>query len=83
MLKIKEELHYRRGYTHAHCSDCNHYVQTFKRESFNGADLGEEPRCRVIGLQLGRMYRIHPKNICDQFDNSELLARLKGGLGLL
>ena len=82
MLKIKEQLNYRRGYTHASCSECNHYVENFKRTSFNGADLGEEPRCRIIGLQLGRMYRINPKNICDRFDNSELLTRLKKGLGL-
>ncbi|KJR98768.1 MAG: hypothetical protein VR65_19900 [Desulfobulbaceae bacterium BRH_c16a] len=76
MLKIKEQLHYKRGYTDRCCSDCNHYVESFKLTGINGEDLGHGPRCGIIGLKPGRMYRINPKNICDKFDNSKLLTRL-------
>ena len=78
MLKIKEELHYRRGYTHASCSECDHYDEKFKLTGISGADLGEEPRCRIIDLKPGRMYRVHPGSICDKYDNTIRLARIKG-----
>lgn len=78
MLKIKESLHYRRGYTHAHCSDCNFFIDSFKLGGINGADLGTGPRCEKIGLKPGRMYAVCGKNICDLFDNSVSLARIKG-----
>jgi len=78
-LKIKQELHYRRGYTHASCGSCNHYVAAFEPKSCNGLPLGKtEPRCLVIGLENSRRYRVHPANICDRFDGSESLARVKG-----
>lgn len=76
-LKIKEELHYRRGYTHASCSECDHFVAKHHCEGIGGINLGEQPRCRVIGLKPGRGYAIHPKNICDKFDNRETLERIK------
>lgn len=78
MLKIKEQLHYRRGYTHASCSECDHYVEKFKLTGIGGADLGEEPRCRVLGLKPGRMFRVHPRSICDKYDNTRRLAFIKG-----
>ncbi|MFZ5760971.1 MAG: hypothetical protein ACOY32_15245 [Thermodesulfobacteriota bacterium] len=78
-LRIKTELHYRRGYTHAHCNDCNHFVADFEPKSCNGNPLGRtEPRCRVIGLENSRRYRVHPKNICDKFDNSIKLRLIRG-----
>lgn len=76
-LKKKSELNYRRGYTWRHCSDCNHYV-TMAIKGINDEDLGTQPRCRIIGLKAGRMYRVHPASICDAFDGSESLARIKG-----
>jgi hypothetical protein len=79
MLKIKEFLHYRRGYTDRSCSDCDHYEARFNIIGIGGEDLGVQPRCRMIGLEPGRMYRVSPANICDKFDNSKLLAYLKGG----
>jgi len=78
-LKIKTELKYRPGYTHAHCSQCNHFVSKHPCVGINGVDLGEQPRCRIIGMNPGRMYRINPNNICDRYDGSESLNRLKGG----
>jgi hypothetical protein len=77
MLKIKEQLHYRRGYTHASCDGCDYYVSNHPLSGMNGVDLGEGRRCRVIGLKPGRMYAIHPKNICDRFDNRETLEHIK------
>lgn len=71
MLKIKEQFHYRRGLTNRKCSLCLYYVDNFKRTSFNGADLGEEPRCHMIGLNLGRMYRVQPTSVCDKFEGKE------------
>jgi hypothetical protein len=78
MLKIKENVHYKRGYTHAHCSHCNHYVADFELVGIGGVDLGTEARCHIIGLKPGRMYRIAPANICDRFDDSEYMAGIKG-----
>lgn len=77
-LKIKTELNYRPGYTHAHCSQCNDFVAQYPCKGIGGVDMGEQPRCRVIGLCPGRMYRINPKSICDRYDGSESLARVKG-----
>lgn len=78
-LRIKDELHYRPGGTGHHCSACNHYLA----KPHNPIDLGlmdplPDPRCRLIGLKPGRQYRINPKNICDRYDNSNMLKRLKG-----
>lgn len=78
MLKIKEQLHYRRGYTHANCNDCDHFVEQFRLTGIGGADLGAEPRCHVIGLKPGRMFRVNPKSICDKYDNTMHLAFIKG-----
>lgn len=72
-LKIKDELHYRPGSTSRHCSDCNHCV------CYQDADGSKrEYRCRIIGLEPGRLYRINPKYICDKYDNSVMLKRLRG-----
>lgn len=62
-LQIKEELHYRKGSTWEYCSQCNQYVHT--------SDAIPEPRCKIIGLKPGRLYKINPGNICDKYDNSE------------
>ena len=75
-LKIKETLHYRRGYTHASCGECDYFVARHPCQGIGGVDLGEQPRCRIIGLNPGRGYTIHPKNICNKYDNREGLKRL-------
>ena len=76
-LHIKKEVNYRRGYTDRHCSGCDHYVA-------NPAPLGgfratADGRCRIISLKPDRAYRILPDNICDRFDQTQYLARLKAG----
>ena len=73
-LKIKDELHYRPGRTGHHCSACNHFVPG--EEKIEGILYGD-PRCRLIGLNPGRQFRINPGYICDRYDNSKLLQRLR------
>ncbi len=58
-LKAKAERRYRRGHTWRECSDCRHFVPDW-------AATGEG-RCRVMGLEPGRLYRILPHYICDDF----------------
>lgn len=65
-LKIKTDLNYRPGYTHSYCGHCNSFVH------------GPEPRCKIIGLEPGRLYKINPGYICDKFDGSEHLKRIRG-----
>lgn len=80
-LKKKVDLHYRRGPASGGCSQCNHYVLV---GSYYGNATGKhvvpQPACLVMGLKPGRAYRINPNNICDRFDNSKNMARLKGEL---
>ncbi len=76
-LKIKDELHYRPGYTDRHCSGCDHFVPAHLCVQ---GELWEAPRCRVIGVERGRGFRINPNSICDRFDQTKVLARLKAGI---
>jgi hypothetical protein len=71
-LKAKRDLNYRRGTVMKSCCDCTHFVR---------ADYypRREHLCKVMGLKLGRAYRISPNGLCDKHDNSEYLARLKAG----
>jgi hypothetical protein len=78
MLKKKQEVNYRRGRTWADCSQCDHYVPDFQVVGIGGTVLGVEPRCRIIGLESGRMYRVSPKNWCDRYDNSRHMQRIRG-----
>ena len=82
-LKIKAELNYRPGYTHAHCSQCNFYVSSLACIGISIVSaVGDQPRCKIIGLNPGRMYRISPNNICDKYDGSESIARIKRGMSI-
>jgi hypothetical protein len=65
MLQIKEKLHYRRGYEWKDCSTCLEFVHDMKQIGISDEKLEEQPRCRIIGLQPGRMFRILPHYICD------------------
>lgn len=78
-LKIKNELNYKRGGTSRYCGGCDHFVSDFQ---VHGCDrdctpLRVEPRCKIIGLENGRGYRIHPANVCDRYDNTERIRRLR------
>lgn len=77
-LKKKDELNYRRGYTHSHCGDCDFFVPDFRVMGIGGEFLRYEPRCKQIGLRDGRMYRVGRNNICDLFDNTETIRRIRG-----
>ena len=77
-LKKKQEFNYRRGSSAFYCSHCNHFVSQFLVQDVDGAAKSIEPRCRMIGLENGRGYRVHPKDICDKYDQSALEARLRG-----
>ena len=77
-LKKKIELNYRKGTAAHDCSECNGYIPEFEVMGIGNRSLGFEPRCMVMGLKSGRAYRINPKNICDNHDNSDYLKRLKG-----
>jgi hypothetical protein len=77
-LQKKKELNYRCGTTSRNCGDCNHFVAaTSPAEDYFSRSI--EPRCKLIGLNPGRSYRIYRYNICDAHDNSEYLKRLKEG----
>ena len=65
-LKRKRELNYRRGNKSRNCSICSNFV-TMQVKGIGGEDLGEQSRCRIVGLQAGRMYRILPASVCDSF----------------
>lgn len=77
-LRKKITLHYRRGSAAHHCSECDYYVPDWQCNGIGGVDLGQQPRCKVMGLKPGRAYRIHPANICDAHDNSRIMERLRG-----
>lgn len=78
MLKIKQFVNYRRGSISRNCGGCDHYTSKFQVMSCNGNPLQIEPRCKVIGLENGRMYRVSDKHVCDRFDNEQGLRRLLG-----
>lgn len=65
-LKKKRELNYRSGNKTMHCLICSHFVK-MQIKGIGGEDLGEQGRCQIVGLQQGRMYRILPASVCDQF----------------
>ena len=69
-LQIKEELHYRKGTTWGYCSQCNQFIDS---------NLYDGPRCNLIGTKPGRMYKIHPANICDKYDNSISIRKIRRG----
>lgn len=78
-LKIKDDLNYRRGYTWKSCSYCDSYVGSFViARDENG--LIAEPRCKIIGLNPGRLYRINPGNLCDKYEyTSPFLCEFEAG----
>jgi hypothetical protein len=79
MLKCKERLNYKKGYSSRHCSICDQYLGSVQITGIGGVDLGVQARCKVIGTDAGRMYRINPVYVCDKFDNTQYLNRLKRG----
>jgi hypothetical protein len=76
-LKFKDEFHYRRGGTAHHCGCCDHYVCDFQVYSCVGNPLKVMPRCRLIGLENSYRYQVNYNAICDKYDNTKRLRRMK------
>lgn len=74
MLKAKTTVSYRRGSAGAKCRFCLNLVPHHKILGIGGELLGEGVRCRIIGLQPGRQYRIGLDNVCDQFNRAPFLT---------
>ena len=66
-LQIKDDLNYRRGYTWKACSYCDHYVGSVEIAIEGALRIGE-PRCKIIGLNPGRLYRINRAYVCDKYE---------------
>ena len=73
MLKIKKQLNYRRGTKAEKCLFCEYFRPEQPLTGINGADMGKQPRCTVIGLKAGRMYAVNKQNRCDRF--SDMFAK--------
>jgi len=69
-LKKKAALDYRRGSAGRDCSSCVNFVPAFPIREANGT-VHVEPRCRVMGIQPGRAYRISSRSICNAFKGGE------------
>ncbi len=78
-LRIKKTQNYRHGYASRYCGICDNF-KTVPITGIAGQDLGKQPRCKFFGFDAGRAYRINPQYICDAYDNTEGLKRLKGEL---
>jgi len=72
-LQIKHDLNYRKGYTWKQCSFCGHYVGSFVIGRIAVFAVAE-PRCKIIGLNPGRQYRINPAYVCDKYEYTSPLA---------
>ena len=58
---------------------CDHCVHDFELHGCDGKPRGiKELRCKIIGMENSVRYRIQPDNICDRFDNSRYMKRLRG-----
>jgi hypothetical protein len=66
-LKKKVELHYRKGSTDdgLNCRYCTSYVPDFQVTGIGGVKLDVEPRCKIIGLENSRRYRVRPDQTCN------------------
>jgi hypothetical protein len=79
-LKAKCDLNYRRGTTSKSSQYCNHFMSA--SEAFAAFSCDSEPRCKIMGVEPGRAYRINPNNICDKDNGSDYLKRIKAGTSL-
>ena len=70
-LKKKNELNYRHGGTARHCLVWDHVRATIVPR------VTTHFRCTIIGLDIGRAYDINPNYVCDAFDNTLRLKRIK------
>ena len=85
MLQKKKELNYRRGNTMFHCGGCDHWVRDARwlwvdpvLKTMAELSGKEEPRCKLVGLEPGRAYRVNEHAICDESTNRDRLVSLMG-----
>jgi len=78
MLKIKQELHYRRGGESRSCSGCDNFVKKHQCVGPGFIPTILRHRCSIFGLKPGRVYEISPMGLCDKYDNEQGLRRLLG-----
>lgn len=70
-LKKKDEFKYRKGGSGTpNCGRCAHVVRDFQTHTMNGAPLNIEPRCRIMGLENGRRYRVRLDHVCDRIEDT-------------
>lgn len=70
MIKAKKDRNYRRGRTGQRCSTCDHFI------IYNGKGP-DDHRCLKIG-DGGRGYKVLSHYMCDEYDNTKILAKLRG-----
>ena len=75
-LKKKTDLNYKKGGECHYCSQCNQFVPRFEIKS--GENTRHEPRCKIMGLEMSIAYRINKNSICDAYNNSEHIKRIRG-----
>lgn len=67
-LKKKDELHYRKGSTNEskNCRFCVNIVKGFEVKGIGGPGaIALENRCKIMGLNASRRYRINTDFTCD------------------
>jgi hypothetical protein len=69
MLKAKKAVNYRKGNKQTRCLFCVSFIQDYQCVGIGDANLGQQPRCKVIGLKPGRMYRVSSDYRCDSFQD--------------
>lgn len=70
-IKQKIQYQYRKGSTNEaqNCQFCNHLVRDFEVKGIGGAgSIAKECRCKIMGLQMSRRYRIREDHTCNAHD---------------
>lgn len=67
MIKAKVAVNYRKGTKGERCLYCTNFVHDFFCIGINNEVLGTQSRCKVIGLNPGRFYRVSSGHRCDEF----------------
>jgi hypothetical protein len=67
-LKIKDDLHYRKGSTNEsmNCRYCVNFIKDVVVKGIGGIALRTEGRCRIMGMKESIRYRINRDYTCDK-----------------
>lgn len=78
-LPKKVELNYRHGDEKHRCARCNYFKAAVGIAMTPGGNPAPaKSRCKVIGLKHGKAYEVDPAFVCDAYDNSFILKKLRG-----